>query len=67
VDEDKRQVRAKQITFHRKKGCPYYDISAKTNFQVERPFLTLAKDLTGKKDLEFTAAPALIEPDVLTK
>jgi GTP-binding nuclear protein Ran len=64
VDEKKRQVRAKHITFHRKKGLQYYEISAKSHYQVEKPFLWLARKLTGKDDLEFTAAPALIEPEV---
>eukprot|EP00121_Abeoforma_whisleri_P001180 Awhi_evm1s1047 len=64
VDEKKRQVRARNITFHRKKGLQYYDISAKSHYQVEKPFLWLARKLTGRDDLEFTAAPALIQPDV---
>jgi len=64
VDEKKRQVRAKHITFHRKKGLPYYDISAKSNYQVHKPFLWLARKLTGKEDLELTATPALIQPEI---
>ena len=37
------QVKAKQITFHRKKNLQYYDISAKSNYNFEKPFLWLAR------------------------
>jgi GTP-binding nuclear protein Ran len=47
VDIKDRKVKAKQITFHRKKNLPYYDISAKSNYNFERPFLWLARKLTG--------------------
>lgn len=33
--------------------CPYYDISAKSNYNYEKPFLSLAQQLTGFKDLIF--------------
>ena len=36
VDVKDRKVKAKQITFHRKKNLQYYDISAKSNFQSMR-------------------------------
>ena len=42
-----RKVKAKQITFHRKKNLQYYDISAKSNYNFEKPFLWLARKLTG--------------------
>jgi len=32
---------------------PMYEISAKTNYQYEKPFLVLARQLTGKEDLVF--------------
>ena len=37
----------KAITFHRKKNLQYYDISAKSNYNFEKPFLWLARKLTG--------------------
>ncbi|CAG8516050.1 2069_t:CDS:2 [Diversispora eburnea] len=37
-----RKVKAKTITFHRKKNLQYYDISAKSNYNFEKPFLWLA-------------------------
>jgi GTP-binding nuclear protein Ran len=42
-----RKVKAKSITFHRKKNLQYYDISAKSNYNFEKPFLWLARKLTG--------------------
>ena len=47
VDIKDRKVRPKQITFHRKKNLQYYDISAKSNYNFEKPFLWLARKLTG--------------------
>ena len=57
-----RKVKAKTITFHRKKNLQYYDISAKSNYNFEKPFLWLARKLAGNPQLEFVAAPALAPP-----
>ena len=46
VDVKDRKVKAKQITFHRKKSLQYYDISAKSNYQFEKPFVWLLRKLT---------------------
>lgn len=47
VDVKDRKVKAKQITFHRKKNLQYYDISAKSNYQFEKPFIWLLRRLVG--------------------
>ncbi|KAJ5032523.1 uncharacterized protein L3040_009124 [Drepanopeziza brunnea f. sp. 'multigermtubi'] len=62
VDVKERKVKAKTITFHRKKNLQYYDISAKSNYNFEKPFLWLARKLVGNPTLEFVAAPALAPP-----
>ena len=59
-----RKVKAKAITFHRKKNLQYYDISAKSNYNFEKPFLWLARKLIGDPNLEFVASPALAPPEV---
>jgi small GTP-binding protein len=41
VDMKDRKVKPKQITFHRKKNIQYFDISAKSNYNFEKPFLWL--------------------------
>ncbi|KAL1648219.1 GTP-binding nuclear protein gsp1/Ran [Didymella pomorum] len=64
VDVKERKVKAKSITFHRKKNLQYYDISAKSNYNFEKPFLWLARKLVGNQTLEFVAAPALAPPEV---
>jgi Ras family len=46
-DIKERKVKAKHITFHRKKNLQYYDISAKSNYNFEKPFLWLARKLAG--------------------
>ena len=51
VDVKNRQVKAKQVTFHRKKNLQYYEISAKSNYNFEKPFLYLARKLTGCRPL----------------
>ena len=42
----------------------YYDISAKSNYNFEKPFLWLARKLTGEPNLEFVEMPALEPPEV---
>lgn len=64
MDVKERKVKAKAITFHRKKNLQYYDISAKSNYNFEKPFLWLARKLVGNQTLEFVAAPALAPPEV---
>lgn len=58
-DVKEKKVKPKMITFHRKKGLQYYDISAKSNYNFEKPFIWLARKLTGNPNLDLVAAPAL--------
>lgn len=64
VDVKDRKVKAKNITFHRKKNLQYYDISAKSNYNFEKPFLWIARKLVGDPNLEFVEMPALAPKDV---
>jgi len=64
VDVKDRKVKPKQIVFHRKKNLQYYDISAKSNYNFEKPFLWLARKLVGDPNLTFVEAPALKPPEV---
>lgn len=65
VDIKERKVKAKQITFHRRHGLQYYDISAKSNYQFEKPFLWLARRLSGDSQLTFVEAPVLALQEVV--
>lgn len=64
VDVKDKKVKAKSVVFHRKKNFQYFEISAKSNFNVEKPFLYLARKLVGDSGLEFTAMPALLPPEI---
>merc|ERR1712093_293956 len=67
VDMKERKVKTKQITFHRKKNIQYYDLSARSNYNFEKPFLWIAKKLANSPHLEFaeevTLKPAEIHMD----
>lgn len=59
VDVKDRKVKARQILFPRKHGIQYYDISAKSNYQFEKPFVWLLKKITGNPNLSLVEAPTL--------
>jgi len=63
VEVKDRKVKAKQITFHRKKNLPYYELSAKTNYNFEKPFLWIVRKVAGNNDIQFVEAPALAPPE----
>ena len=48
---------------YRKKNLQYFEISAKVNYNFEKPFIWIARKLAGNNDLHFTEAPALAPPD----
>ncbi|CDF35794.1 small GTP-binding protein of Ran family [Chondrus crispus] len=64
VDIKDRKVKAKSITFHRKKSLQYYELSAKSNYNFEKPFLWIARKLIGNPTLNFVESPALAPPEV---
>jgi len=53
VDVKDRQVKAKNIQFHRKRNLQYYDLSARSNYNFEKPFLWLARRLVNQPALTF--------------
>lgn len=57
-------MKTAHVTFHRKKNLQYFEISAKSNYNFEKPFLWLARKLVGNPSLEFVAAPALKPAEV---
>jgi len=58
VDNKDRKVKAKSITFHRKRNLVYYDLSARSNYNIDKPFLRILRDLTGDPALAITEEPA---------
>ena len=67
VDIKDRKLKAQQITFHRKRNLQYYDVSAKSNYQYEKPFLWMLKALVGDPNLvlvqEVILKPSEVEID----
>eukprot|EP00227_Mantoniella_beaufortii_P001320 CAMPEP_0197618610 /NCGR_PEP_ID=MMETSP1326-20131121/61623_1 /TAXON_ID=1155430 /ORGANISM="Genus nov. species nov., Strain RCC2288" /LENGTH=187 /DNA_ID=CAMNT_0043187509 /DNA_START=41 /DNA_END=600 /DNA_ORIENTATION=+ len=63
VDAKDRKVKAKMIAFHRKKNMPYFDISAKSNYNFDKPFLWLTRKMFNDTSVNFTAAMAVAPPD----
>ncbi|CAK4071627.1 unnamed protein product [Aphanomyces euteiches] len=53
VDRKDRKVKVRQIAFHRKKNMQYFDISVKTHYNLDRPFLSLARRLVGEDKMRF--------------
>eukprot|EP00389_Voromonas_pontica_P013079 GDKH01020157.1.p1 GENE.GDKH01020157.1~~GDKH01020157.1.p1 ORF type:complete len:218 (-),score=62.00 GDKH01020157.1:263-916(-) len=72
VDVKDRQVKARNILFHRKRNLQYYDISARSNYNFEKPFLWLARRLTNQAELKFVGqyakAPEItIDPNLVAQ
>jgi GTP-binding nuclear protein Ran len=60
VEVKDRKVKAKQITFHRKKNLQYFEISAKNNYNFEKPFIWIARKLAGNNEVSFTFVVCLL-------
>ena len=65
VDIPGRKVLCPDIRYHLEHKCMYFDISAKSNYNYEKPFLELARAMTGRPDLAFVAGPAVRPPLVV--
>ncbi|KAH0569399.1 GTP-binding nuclear protein RAN/TC4 [Spironucleus salmonicida] len=63
-DQKNREVRTQSVSFHRNKGIDYVEISAKSNYNYEVPFLIICKKLANDPTLSFTQAPALIPAEI---
>ncbi len=63
VDCKDRKVKPKDIKFPEKSQIQYYDISAKSNYNFEKPFIYLARKLTGDPTLVFVESEALRPPE----
>ena len=51
ADVKARKVKAKSITFHRKKNLQYYDLSAKSSYNLDMPLLWFARKFMKDPDL----------------
>lgn len=64
VKHQQRQVKPKQVVFHRKTGITYYEISAKSNYNFEKPFIHFARKLLQDNGVNFVNTHALLPPEV---
>ncbi|KAI3854508.1 hypothetical protein MKX03_033415 [Papaver bracteatum] len=64
VDAKNRQVKTKDVTFHRKNGLHYYEISAKSNYNFEKPFLYLAGQLFCDANIHLIEPPPVATREV---
>lgn len=67
VDLKERVVRASKINFHRENNLIYFDLSAKSNYNFEKPFLIICRKLMNNWDLKFIEAPAIAPPTVMSQ
>jgi len=65
VDIKNREVKPKQISFHRKKSIQYYEISVKSNYNYEKPFVHLLRKLAQDQGLTLVQPPALYPPEIV--
>jgi GTP-binding nuclear protein Ran len=63
IDVRERKVKPKDITFHRKKNLSYFDISAKSNYNYEKPFLNIFSKIFNKNTY-FIDEPAILPPEI---
>ena len=63
ADIKDRKVKPKQITFHRRKNLQYFDLHSqrKSVWNLGRPFLHLARKLSGDDNLHFVELPIPLE------
>jgi len=59
VDIKDRKVKASNINFHRKNNLQYFDVSARSKYNFEKPFLYLLRRLLRDSEITFVEAPAL--------
>jgi GTP-binding nuclear protein Ran len=63
VDIKDRKVRTKTVTFHRKKNLSFFEMSAKSNYNIEKPFVSLLRSLFGDKTLQLVEQVPVAPPD----
>eukprot|EP00768_Dysnectes_brevis_P002632 gnl/Dysnectes_brevis/194_a223_8703.p1 GENE.gnl/Dysnectes_brevis/194_a223_8703~~gnl/Dysnectes_brevis/194_a223_8703.p1 ORF type:complete len:219 (-),score=44.14 gnl/Dysnectes_brevis/194_a223_8703:34-690(-) len=65
VDVKERRLRSTMIDFHRQKNMPYYEVSAKSNYNFHLPFLHVSRCLARDQKLEFVQQPAVKPPEIV--
>lgn len=53
IDKKNRNVKFKDIKFHLNRNIDYFDISVKSKYQFEKPFINIIQKITNHNDLSF--------------
>ena len=53
VDRLKRKVKPENIHLHQEERCSYFDLSAKSNFNFEKPFLAIVRHVLKDNNVVF--------------
>jgi len=64
IDSPDKRVKARHVTFGKKRCLDYFEMSAKANYNVIEPFLELMRKLVGDPELEILESPELEEPEI---
>jgi GTP-binding nuclear protein Ran len=65
VDIKDRKVTPRQVSYHRKRNLQYFEISAKANFNHEKPFLSLLRKLYNNNQVSFLEEVSVLPPEVV--
>jgi Ras family. len=65
VDVKDRKIKAKQILYHRRHNLQYFDISSKSNYQFEKPFIWLIRRLLDDPGLLLKEVPLLLPAELV--
>lgn len=57
VESMGKRINPSQIIFHRKKNISYFELSVRTNFNLEKPFLKLIRLLSGNDNVDLIPSP----------
>ena len=64
VDCADRKVKPRNITYHRRKNLQYYELSARANFNIEKPIIYILRKVFDNPNLVLTEGPAIYPADV---
>ena len=59
-----RKVSTEDMLLYKKHDMTYYDISAKSNYNFEKPFLSLIRQLLKNDTICFVEGPAVLPPEI---
>lgn len=65
IDIPDKRIKEKYVIFHLKKNLPFNYISAKANFNIEKPFVSIIRKLIGNEQIELVENPCQRPPEAM--